>query len=344
MGNKPPSLIRYILDKKTIDDPEKVLKFIERDDTCLHEVLNGAYPIDYALSKNFVKIAGLLFTYLDRGQQQHYLTRVIYEQRPDVLKEFVDTGADISFHTSWGHESLLLISIKNGGNTEISKILIDGKRRYPDYPDYREMKEAIYRNLPDTVELLIDYDIRNASVRVYEHGNSGPLLFYAQGNYRSRLRDTRVENEKLLSAARIIALLLVADPNQINELGPVDKTFVNDAVIREAIVKRVGELAAKRRMGAITAFEARRRVLSERAKIFRTSQAAAAAAHNAVLSGNVETDDDKAPLLSAATSAPVNNPKYEGGLRRLKTQRRHRSTAAKVSKRLRRKTGRKSRK
>lgn len=212
-------------------------------------------------------------------------------------------------------------------------ILEPNRRPWRFYGDdeHPDIIVAIRRNVPDAVEILVD----RGDLETY----GGDAIVNASDIYSSML--SRGDTLGISKAARILAVLLVADPKLIDKLHPYQRVFTTHPVYQEAINKRVREVAAKRRMGLAKVLAGKEEARLSRIKNWRTSQAAAAV-NNAVLSGKVETDDDKAPLLSAATSAPVNNPKYEGGLRRLKTQRRHRSTAAKVSKRLRRKTARAS--
>ena len=174
-----------------------------------------------------------------------------------------------------------------------------------------EITVAIRRNVPDAVEFLVD----NGYLEPYTPGYGGHPIVGASQKYRSMLY--RGDTLGISKSARILALLLVADPKLIDKLYPYQRDFITDPVFQEAIIKRTGEVAAKRRGEATTAWEMRRR--------------------NAINAANARRQ-------AAAAAAPTTIAEHRGGLRRLKTQRRHRSTSAKTSKRLRRRTRRKSRK
>jgi hypothetical protein len=171
-----------------------------------------------------------------------------------------------------------------------------------------EITVAIRRNVPDAVEFLVD----NGYLGPYTPGYGHPIT-EASDTYRSMLR--RGDTLDISKAARILALLLVADPKLIDNLEPYQRGFITDPVFQQAIIKRTGEVAAKRRGAATTAWGMRRR--------------------NAINAANARRQ---------AAAAPTTIAEHSGGLRPSKTQRRHRSTSARTSKRLRRRTAQKSRK
>ena len=205
--------------------------------------------------------------------------------------------------------------------------ILDRDPHYND--DYSpEIIVAIRRNVPDAVEILVD----RGDLETY----GGDAIINASDIYRSML--SRGDTLGISKAARILAVLLVADPKLIDKLHPYQRVFTTHPVYQEAIIKRVPEVAAKRRMEPTKVFAVKEEARLRRIKDWETSRAQA---HDRVLTAKV---GDKVPLLPPTSATP--NPLVKmGGSKNTKTFKRHRtrkSTAGKVSKRLRRKTARAS--